>query len=183
MCGHGVPMLGRRSKTTVSSQRDATHPARLPRQGTLMPLQLAGHHRRSNNFGSLTAVPDGRTFSLEARAESWPRTQSQSTIASAPRLVEQHRRSPNIGPSLSRSTPPALRPDVTHFFPHAWLLAAQEATEQTSERDRRNSPLPMQLSLIFLFVTSSSIRKKETAWRTSTTPLRIGFTMRTFWWP
>ena len=116
-----------------------------------MPLQLAGHHRRSNNFGSLTAVPDGRTFSLEARAESWPRTQSQSTMASAPRLVEQRRRSPNIGPSLPRSTPPALRPDVTHFFPHAWLLAAQEATEQTSERDRRNSPLPMQLSLIFLF--------------------------------
>ena len=120
-------------------------------QGILMPLQLAGHHRRSNNFGSLTAVPDGRTFSLEARAESWPRSQSQSTMASAPRLVEQHRRSPNIGPSLSRSTPPALRPDVTHFFPHAWLLAAQEATEQTSERDRRNSPLPRQLSLIFLF--------------------------------
>ena len=120
-------------------------------QGILMPLQLAGHHRRSNNFGSLTAVPDGRTFSLEARAESWPRSQSQSTMASAPRLVEQRRRSPNIGPSLPRSTPPALRPDVTHFFPHAWLLAAQEATEQTSERDRRNSPLPMQLSLIFLF--------------------------------
>ena len=116
-------------------------------QGTLMPLQLAGHHRRSSNFGSRWT--DFRSRSAGARP--CLELKSQSTMASAPRLVEQRRRSPNIGPSLSRSTPPALRPDVTHFFPHAWLLAAQEATEQTSERDRRNSPLPMQLSLIFLF--------------------------------
>ena len=63
-------------------------------QGTLMPLQLAGHHRRSNNFGSLTAVPDGRTFSLEARAESWPRPVDDgfsSTIGRAASPLTQYR--------------------------------------------------------------------------------------------
>ena len=36
-CKGRLPILGRRSKTTVSSQRDATHPARLPRHTDASP--------------------------------------------------------------------------------------------------------------------------------------------------
>ena len=61
--GVGIPILGRRSKTTVSSQRDATHPARLPRHTDASPTSRSPQAIKQLWFSSRRFQMDGLSVS------------------------------------------------------------------------------------------------------------------------